>query len=176
MTGSARAACKALLGFLAACGHAPEPAHEVVALPSVGPPPAASAATSSDCAKGPYIPNTDVCDTALTRDVISFCEQYRKAMEERDTDALLAMASPRYSDEIDYAGLRAKLAGLMKSVSSVRYEVHYRAVKFRADRGIAVEYSYASSYKLGTEWRHSVSDNTLVLERNGPSFLIIRGM
>ena len=45
------------------------------------------------------IPNTDVPDTSENRDVVAFCERYRRAVESRDARALLAMASPRYFED-----------------------------------------------------------------------------
>ena len=62
-----------------------------------------------------YIPNTDVEDTAENRGVISFCEEYRRAVEQRKIGLLLQLAAPSYyedggnvdaTDDIDYAGLK----------------------------------------------------------------------
>ncbi|HEX7454020.1 MAG TPA: hypothetical protein VF294_17125, partial [Polyangiaceae bacterium] len=61
-----------------------------------------------------YIANTDVEDNDFNRKVIEYCENYRHAVEQRNTARLLKMAHPSYyedggnvdaSDDLDYAGL-----------------------------------------------------------------------
>jgi hypothetical protein len=42
-----------------------------------------------------FIPNTDVEDSSENKKVISFCEQYRHAVEDKDVGTLLKLASPR---------------------------------------------------------------------------------
>ena len=75
------------------------------------------------------IPNTDVPDTSENRDVIAFCERYRRAVESRDARALLAMASPRYfedggtpdgSDDYGLDGLQRLLTAWADEVNEVR--------------------------------------------------------
>ncbi|HEX2873113.1 MAG TPA: hypothetical protein VHP33_17745, partial [Polyangiaceae bacterium] len=62
-----------------------------------------------------YIPNTQVEDSDFNRDVISYCESYRHAVERRNTAQLVKMADPKYyedggtvdtSDDLDLAGLQ----------------------------------------------------------------------
>ena len=50
---------------------------------------------STSCATH-YIQNTDVADSDDNRKVIAFCEKYRHAVELKDVDALLKMASEKY--------------------------------------------------------------------------------
>jgi hypothetical protein len=136
-----------------------------------------------------YIPNTDVEDNAQNRRVISFCEDYRHAIEDKNITRLLAMASPQYhddastpsgSDDIDYEGLRGFLTGLYQHTSQIRYEIKYKRVTFSESGHVWVDYIYAASYKLpglkGDEWRHSVSDNRLDLVADGDGFKIVTGM
>ena len=136
-----------------------------------------------------YIPNTDVEDTDENRDVIRFCEQYRKALERKDVGALLSMASPRYyedggnvdpSDDLDYEGLRDWLEGRFQDTNAIRYEIRYRRVQ-KGDNGrIYVIFTYSASYKIPglkqEEWRHTVADNRLELEPDGKTFKILAGM
>lgn len=136
-----------------------------------------------------YIPNTDVEDTDENRDIIRFCEQYRKAIERQDVAVLLSLASPRYyedggnvdpSDDLDYEGLREWLDGRFQQTKAIRYEIRYRKVT-RSDSGrIFVIYTYSSSYKIPglkqDEWRHTVADNRLELEHDGKAFKILAGM
>ena len=136
-----------------------------------------------------YIPNTDVEDNAQNRRVISFCEDYRHAIEDKNVTRLLAMASPQYhedaatpngADDTDYEGLRGFLTGLFQHTSQIRYEIKYKRVDFKESGHVYVDYVYAASYKLpgmkGDEWRHSVSDNRLDLVADGDGFKIVSGM
>jgi len=140
------------------------------------------------CARS-FIPNTDVEDSAFNRDVIAFCEQYRKAVERRNTAALLEMADPSYfedggnadaTDDLDYAGLREYLEGKFAETKAIRYEIRYRRVVRGRNDEIYVEYTYSASYKVPTQkgdvWRRAVADNRLELIPAGDSFKIIAGM
>ena len=136
-----------------------------------------------------YIPNTEVEDNDDNRRIISFCEKYRHAVEERNVPLLLEMASPRYyedggnvdaADDMDYAGLREYLEGRFKDTRAVRYEIRYRRVKQASNTKILVEYTYTASYRIpglrGEEWRHTVADNRLELVSDASSFKILAGM
>lgn len=136
-----------------------------------------------------FIPNTDVEDSAYNRGVIEFCEDYRKAVERRNTAALLAMAHPTYyedggnasaTDDLDYAGLREYLDSRFAKTKAIRYEIRYRrVVKGRADE-VYVDYTYSASYKVPTKsgdiWKRTVADNRLELVAEGESFRILAGM
>src|SRR5438270_13886194 len=114
-----------------------------------------------------YIQNTDVEDNDENRRIITFCEKYRHAVEERNVPLLLEMASPRYfedggnvdaADDMDYAGLREYLEGRFKDTRAIRYEIRYRRVRRPSDTKIYVEYTYTASYRnpglKGQKWRH----------------------
>lgn len=136
-----------------------------------------------------YIPNTDVEDNDYNRKVVQFCEEYRRAVERRNTAMLLKLAHPDYyedggnidtSDDIDYAGLRAYLETRFAATKAIRYEIRYRRVgKGRKDT-VYVDYTYSASYKIPTDkgdvWRRRVADNRLELLPKGDSFLIVSGM
>jgi hypothetical protein len=141
------------------------------------------------------IPNTDVEDTSQNRKVITFCEQYRHAVEDKNVGQLLKMAHPRYhedggntdtEDDLDFDGLRGYLTDTFQKTQAIRYEIRYRKVAFTETNHVYVDYTYAASYKIpgpkqedGTakfEWRHSVQDNRLDLVPDGDSFKIIGGM
>ena len=83
------------------------------------------------------IPNTDVDDTPKNREIVEFCERYRKAVEHRDIRSLLTFAGSEYyddggnadaSDDLDYAGLEAYLNDKFKQAKGIRYEMRYRRV------------------------------------------------
>lgn len=137
----------------------------------------------------PVIPNTDVVDTPQNRAVITFCEQYRRAVELKNVGTLLEMAAAEYyedggtldpTDDIDRAGLAEYLREKYVQAESVRYEIRYRRVgQGRKDR-LLVDYTYSASFRVptaeGSEWRRKISENRLELIPNGEKFLIVAGM
>lgn len=148
----------------------------------------AATALSSGCA-GTLIPNTDVEDTAENRDVLVFVETYRHAVESRDVAKLLSLASPDYldhngtvtgGDDVDLQSLRAKITALRSAIEDVRFEIRYRRVTFRGER-VFVDLTYTGSFRIGEiggghHWSRRLSDQRIVLERKGDSYLILSGM
>lgn len=147
-------------------------------------------ALSSGCATR-YIPNTDVEDTDENREVIKFCEVYRKALERKDTAALLAIASPRYYedggnvdplDDMDFEGLKSWLEGRFQNTSAIRYEIRYRRVERTEQGRFHVVYTYSAAFRMpgvkesNDEWHRVVADNRLELEPQGETFKILAGM
>lgn len=104
------------------------------------------------------IPNTDVPDTGENREVIGIAERYRRAVEQRDTRALLALASQRYfedagtpqgDDDYGFEGLRRLLGVWTEEVREIRYEIRYRRVTFeQSGRRALVDFTYTGSYTL----------------------------
>ena len=110
------------------------------------------------CSKS-FIPNTDVEDSSENKKVISFCEEYRHAVEEKDVRTLLSLASPRYfedagtprgDDDYGYEGLQRLLSIWADEVRQVRYEVRYRRITASRDRTdhVFVDFTYSASYTL----------------------------
>jgi hypothetical protein len=110
--------------------------------------------------------------------VLAFCERYRRALEARDADALMALASRRYKDDDGntYASLAASMHRLTSYANQIRYEIRYGDVTTRADGVIEVDYHYSASFLTAGGWEHKVDDAKLVLERRGDSFAILSGM
>lgn len=136
-----------------------------------------------------YIPNTQVDDSDFNRQVIAFCEDYRRAVEKRNTGLLLRLADAKYyedggnvdtSDDLDYAGLKAYLDGKFRDTKAIRYEIFYRDVTTGRANQVFVDYTYSASYKVpsakGDVWRRRVADNRLELVRDGEKFRILSGM
>jgi hypothetical protein len=136
-----------------------------------------------------YIPNTQVDDSDFNRQVIAFCEDYRHAVEKRNTGLLLRLADPKYyedggnvdtSDDLDYAGLKAYLDSKFRDTKAIRYEIFYRDVTMGRSDQVFVDYTFSASYKVPTSkgevWRRRVADNRLELVRNGEKFRILSGM
>ncbi len=139
------------------------------------------------CAKT-YIPNTDVPDNTENRKLISFCEQYRKAVARKDVAELIKLASPDYyedggnvdaSDDIDFSGLQEFLSQRFQDAKSIRYEIRYRRVTRERDR-IFIDYTFTASWRIpvgnSEQWERKVDDNRLQLVEKGDSYLIIGGM
>lgn len=135
------------------------------------------------------IPNTDVEDNSNNRKVISYCEEYRHAVEDKDVGRLLNMASPRYyedggntspDDDVDYDGLKDYLTSTFVKTQTIRYEIRYRKVNVSENKRVYVEYTYSASYRIpglkGEEWKHTVADNRLELVPEGESYKILNGM
>jgi hypothetical protein len=137
-----------------------------------------------------FIPNTQVEDSDFNRQVIAYCEDYRRAVERRNTGALLQMADPKYyedggtidtSDDLDLAGLEAYLKDNFKKTTQIRYEIFYRDVSFGRANQVYVDFTYSASYKVPAEggpdvWRRRVADNRLELVQDGEKFRILSGM
>ena len=137
-----------------------------------------------------YIPNTDVEDNDENRDVIRFCERYRKALEEQNIVTLISLASPRYyedggnvdpTDDLDYEGLREWLTGRFQDTRAIRYEIRYRRIEKGDQNRIMVIYTYSASYKIpglkqDDEWHRAVSENRLELVPERDTFKIVAGM
>lgn len=136
-----------------------------------------------------YIPNTDVEDTSSNRQIITFCENYRHAVEEKDVGKLLMLASPTYfedggntnpEDDLDYEGLKGYLTSTFVKTQTIRYEIRYRRVTVDDNKKVFVEYTYSASYRIpglqGEEWKHTVADNRLELVPVGESYKITAGM
>jgi hypothetical protein len=145
-----------------------------------------------------YIPNTQVEDSDFNRDVIAYCEDYRHAVERRNTEQLLKMADAKYyedggtvdtSDDLDLDGLKAYLHKEFGKTTAIRYEIFYRDISIGRSNQVFVDYTYSASYKVpgpivpgnnsgapNEVWRRRVADNRLELVRNGESFRILSGM
>jgi hypothetical protein len=143
---------------------------------------------ATGCSKT-YIPNTDVEDSSQNKKVITFCEEYRHAVEEKDVGRLLKLASPRYyedggntnpEDDIDFDGLKDYLTSTFVKTQTIRYEIRYRNVVFNENKKIFIEYTFSASYRIpglkGEEWKHTVADNRLEIVPDGESFKILAGM
>ncbi len=136
-----------------------------------------------------YIYGTRVPDTSVNRDLIATVEQYRLAVEHKDTPALLSMASKNYwenggtptgSDDYGYDGLRNVLENRFARADSIRYTMKYMNVKRLAANRAAVDVMIDASYTISTAGgpkRLDMKDqNELVLEYDGRHWLFLSGM
>ena len=135
-----------------------------------------------------YIPNTEIVDTEVNREIVAFCERYRHAVEDLNIGLILSLASPRYfdnmgtskaDDDVDREGLERVLKDRFNSVRKVRYEIRYRSL-YEMNSMIYVEYTYTMSfqYLMGekTRWGNKTAVNRLEIERSDNGFLVVSGM
>jgi hypothetical protein len=136
-----------------------------------------------------YIYGTHVPDTSVNRDVVATVEQYRIAVEHRDTQALLAMASKNYwedggtptgADDYGFDGLAGVLEGRFARADGIRYTMKYVNVKKLGANRAAVDVMIDASYSIGTAGgpkRLDMKDqNEMVLEYDGRKWLFLSGM
>lgn len=136
------------------------------------------------------IPNTEVEDTPENQEVIDFCEQYRIALESRDTAKIMALVagdyyedggSPPGDDDYDREGLEQRLRTRFGRVESVRYDIRYRRVVYFVDR-VEVYFSFYGRYQIAADsggeprWFSKVGDNRLVLLRTPDGYKILSGL
>ncbi len=143
-----------------------------------------------------YIPNTDVPDNQENRDIVAFCEKYRKAVERKDANAVLKMTSPDYyedggnpdaSDDMDFVQFKRFLTGEDKEktgisfqdATSIRHEIRYRRISQEKGRTL-VDYTFSASFKIptkdGDKWKRKVEDNRLELVKDEDGqFKVIAG-
>ncbi len=88
---------------------------------------------------GHYISGTQVSSTDENREVIARVEEYRIAIEEKDTNALMLMASREYredggtpagDDDYGFSGLRELLKTRFAQAEDIRYSIRYMRVRY----------------------------------------------
>lgn len=137
-----------------------------------------------------YIANTQIPDTKENRSVWDRVMEYRKAVETRDADALLAMVSRNYyensettddpTDDYGYDELRdIVIADFRDNVLEVQYRLLMRRIEVDGDRATAdFEYYYNFKYVEGgvTAWRPKNDYNRLEFARENGAWMIIGGL
>ncbi len=151
---------------------------------------AALTALSLSCAAR-KIPGTDIDDTSDTRAVIDVINKYRVAVEERNPQAIVAMADETFrddggssspDDDLDYRRLKDALGQRFSRMEDVKLDMSVRKVEF--DEGSAnarVTYTYTVSFKLPglTTRTQSETDIKQMLLKRGDrqaSWLIVSGI
>jgi hypothetical protein len=114
---------------------------------------------SSGCAHRENIPGTTVSDSEANREIVKTVEQYRQALEARDVDRLMMLASERYfedsgtpraDDDYGYDGLKQVLSSKLPRVRSLRYYIQYRNIKVEGDKA-EVEVFLNGAFELLSE-------------------------
>jgi hypothetical protein len=136
-----------------------------------------------------YISGTKVERTPDNEAIIKTIEDYRLAVERKDSSALLLMASKDYwedsgtpsgADDYGFDGLREVLAGRFTTANAIRYSMRYMTVKRRGKRAfvdVLIDASYTITDARGLEAREDKRDqNQLVLRWEDDRWKFISGM
>ncbi len=132
--------------------------------------------------RGPQVAPA-IPDTPEARAIIEVLESYRKAMEARDVDAILAIASRTYHDnmgspdpetDIYFHDLDLKLAEDFEQVRRIRLDMEVLRIEMHESEieggpPIAtVRYRYDVRYQLsmpsGEKWHNSLDVNQMMLQ------------
>jgi hypothetical protein len=146
-------------------------------------------------ARAGYIAGTKIPDNDVNHSVLGAVEAYRTAVEKGDAQALVLMASPKYSedsgtptvvDDYGYDGLQGVLASRFKEARDIRYSMKYVAIKpscktlepgCLAKVDVLIDASYTITDARGQARRLDKRDqNQLVLEYTGDKWLFLAGM
>ena len=103
------------------------------------------------------IPGTQIKDTPETRSLASLVnEKYRRAMENRDAETIVGMASPRFhessgngdaKDDYNYDGLKKRIADKFKRLKALTLEIVLIDIDVAEDgQKAGVKYHYFMKY------------------------------
>jgi hypothetical protein len=136
-----------------------------------------------------YIPGTSVARTGDNQTIINRVEDYRMAVERKDTAALLMMASKKYwedagtsagGDDYGFQGLSEVLSSRFQQAESIRYSMKYKGIKRNGNRAfvdVLVDASFSVRNARGVEVRADMRDqNQFILEWDGKQWLFLSGM
>jgi hypothetical protein len=137
-----------------------------------------------------YIAGTKVEATEEREEVAAVVEQYRRALEQRDTDAVRKLVSETYyenasttedpSDDYDAEGLVGVLGDLKRTVKAVKYEIKITAIEVLDEKVASVDYEYKAQflYTVGEQdrWGTSTDKNRLSFRREGETWKITAGL
>lgn len=136
-----------------------------------------------------YIPGTKVPNSNENQTLIGRVEEYRLAVERKDSAALLLMASKHYwedagtqtgADDYGYQGLVKVLGGRFQKVDSIRYSMRYMNIERHGGRAfvdVLIDASFSHKNAQGQDVRSDMRDqNRFVLEWDGKKWMFLSGM
>lgn len=134
------------------------------------------------------IPGTEIKDTPETRAVVATIDEYRKAAERRDADAVLALVSRTYfddsgtpdpGDDVDYEQLRKRLPQDYLKITTLRLDIGVRNIEVHDGRAAAYVF-YDERYRIQTrtgEVAKQASDvHRMTLVREGDAWRFTSGL
>jgi len=149
----------------------------------------ALALVSACASETAYIYGTKVEDNQENRRLITACEEYRVAVEQKNTQALMQMASKNYwedggtptgADDYGLDGLRNVLETRFARADGIRYTMKYVEIRHmtanRAAVDVMIDATYSISTAQGPKRLDMRDQNELVLEYDGRRWLFLSGM
>lgn len=144
---------------------------------------------TSACAHS-KIPQTSIDDTEENREILQLVQEYQRAMEGRDSAAVLALVSPRFyedngnidrADDYDYRGLVDQLGKDFERTKAMQLEVRVDAIEVEEESAFAeIYYTYRAhnEYPAGLQWDTGTDRTRLRFERSkdGGKWLIVGGL
>jgi hypothetical protein len=139
--------------------------------------------------KGPHIAkDAEIEDTPEHREILGVVERYRVAMENRDLNTLLAMASKAYyeqagttatDDDYGYDGLEKILKERFSKLKVLRLKLNVFHVAVNGDRA-TVDYNYHGRFLVQgatkSTWAQKVWEARLRLAKQEGRWWVISGM
>lgn len=131
---------------------------------------------------------TKIPKTPENQEILDIVSSYQKAMEARDANLLLSLASPNYyedagtldeSDDYGIDGLRKVLSQRFSAVEQIRYTVRVKDIQIHGDKAyVDIHYTILFEFKVGDtkRWHNAQDDNRLELERIDGQWKIYAGM
>jgi hypothetical protein len=104
------------------------------------------------------IPGTDIPDTRDTRQIYALVQEYREALQRKDSNAIVAMAAPDYfdaagtpepEDDVNRELFAQRLPQDLSKIDSVKLDVTIRKIEVQKDRAIA-EIFFDGWYRVKT--------------------------
>lgn len=138
-----------------------------------------------------YIAGTQIEDTEENRELLRVVEQYRRAVEDKDVERILALTSDDFfedpgtpgdpSDDYDKAGLEARLQEAFARLGEQKLDISVRKVHFDDEETEArVEYAFDYRYQLelpgGKDWRADRDLNQVKLRLEKGAWRIVSGI
>ena len=134
------------------------------------------------------IAGTTVEDSPENRAVIAVLEQYEKAMESLDADAVLALVATSYyetsgntdaSDDYDRRGLETSLREDFARTKAMTVDLRVEALEVEAESAAAecfFEFRAQVEYPAGVRWETGTDRTRIRLAREGKAWKIVGGI
>ena len=136
-----------------------------------------------------YVKDTRIEYTDEKQALADVVERYRVAMEQRDVEALRALASRDYyengstttdpGDDYGYEGLERVFSDIKNNVKEIRYDIEIKAIDVLGDAA-TVDYEFTGQYLFTVgerdRWETVTDKNRLTLRQEEGAWRIVNGM
>ncbi len=145
------------------------------------------ALAASACAHS-NIPGTEIEDSEENREIVQLVQEYKQAVERLDTDAIMALVSPRFyenngnvdtSDDYDYRGLESNLRSNFERTKRIQLMVRVDDVQVDEQTAYAEVYYEIrahNDYPAGLKWETGTDRTRLQFERIDDAWRIVAGL